>query len=313
MLAGLLLTSCAQTSLRYTQQSFAADSPYQRRFAVDAPTACEAARRALLGDGYVIDKADGEGVKGRKAYRSEGDRSTYVEMTVVCVPETRGGTLYANGLLSTYDVKKSTGAASVGLSAFGSLSLPIGQSADAMVKTGEETVGDREFYQRFFAAVEDVLAATEPGPATPAGPVRAAPAPPAVPAAPPGVAAPGEPARTAEPAGAPTPPGMAEPGTVAAQPARAAAATPASAPSPDEPAGAPPVAPVDLPPPTAPQAPTGDAPAASTALPREVPPPASAATPADTPALPPGEARVEPSTVPAPQPPDRAAHDPASR
>jgi hypothetical protein len=304
--------------MRYTQQSFAADSPYQRRFSVDAPTACEGARRALLGDGYVIEKADGESVKGRRAYRSDGDRSTYVEMTVVCVPEAQGGMLYANGLLSTYDVKKSTGAASVGLSAFGSVSLPIGQSADAMVKTGEETVGDREFYQRFFAAVEDVLAAAEPGPATPAGPARAATAPrqlvppPGAPAPPARPEPPGAAARAAEPAGAPTPQRTAEPSTVAARPAQAAPATDASPALPDTPARATPVAPVDLAPTTAPDAPTGDAPAASTAMPREIPPAASAAAPGDTPAPPPVEAKVEPSTVPAPQVPDPAVPQPAN-
>ncbi len=157
----LAWSGCAPSPMRYTKESFVPDSPYQREVAVDAGMACEGARRALLGDGYLVEPAEGATVKGRKAYRSESDRSTFVEMSVVCAADAEGATLYANGLLSTYNVKKSSGAASVGLAAFGSVSLPIGQSADSMVKTGEETIGDREFYQRFFAAVETVLAGME--------------------------------------------------------------------------------------------------------------------------------------------------------
>jgi hypothetical protein len=171
----LALAACSPAPVTVAQESFAEDSPYQRKFGVDAPIACEGARRALLGDGYVIEKADGETVKGRKAYPTDGDRSTFVEMSVVCVPDPEGGTLYANGVLSTYAVKKSTGSASVGLSAFGSLSLPIGQSADSMVKTAEETVNDRDFYRRFFVAVEGVLAEMEriqTAPAARSGPAR---------------------------------------------------------------------------------------------------------------------------------------------
>jgi hypothetical protein len=77
--------------------------------------------------------------------------------------------LYANALLSAYDVKRSTSSASLGLTAIGSVSLPIGQSADSMVKTAEETITDREFYRRFFAAVDAAIAELQPEPATPDG------------------------------------------------------------------------------------------------------------------------------------------------
>ncbi len=162
MLGTLVLAACGSAPVVYTKESFSADSPYQKKVGVGAATACEAARRALLGDGYVIDKANSDNVKGRKAYRSEGDRSTFIEMSVVCDPDPSGSSLYANGLLSTYDVKKSAASASVGVSAIGSLSLPIGQSADSMVKISDETINDRDFYHRFFVAVEAVLVDIKP-------------------------------------------------------------------------------------------------------------------------------------------------------
>ena len=162
VLGTMVLVGCVQAPVAYTKESFSVDSPYQKKVGVGAATACEAARRALLGDGYVIDRANSDNVKGRKAYHSEGDRSTFIEMSVVCVPDPAGSSLYANGLLSTYDVKKSAASASVGVSALGSLSLPIGQSADSMVKISDETINDRGFYHRFFFAVDAVLVDIQP-------------------------------------------------------------------------------------------------------------------------------------------------------
>ncbi len=162
MLGTVVLVGCASAPVAYTKESFSVDSPYQKKVGVGAATACEAARRALLGDGYVIDMANSDNVKGRKAYHSERERSTFIEMSVVCVPDPSGSSLYANGLLSTYDVKKSAASASVGVSAIGSLSLPIGQSADSMVKISDETINDRGFYHRFFTAVDAVLVDIRP-------------------------------------------------------------------------------------------------------------------------------------------------------
>ena len=154
----IVLAACGAKPARFTQESFSIDSPYKSRLDSNATIACESARRVLLGDGYIIDTYSKENIKGRKAYLSDSDRSTFIEMNVVCVDEPDGSMVYANGLLSTYDVKRSSGSASVGVSAFGSISLPFGQSADSMVKTSDETILDREFYRRFFNVVHIVMA-----------------------------------------------------------------------------------------------------------------------------------------------------------
>ncbi len=152
----LLLTACGSNAV-YTKESFAVDSPFQKRVTVKTAAACESARRALLAQGYLIDSSSGEQIKGRKAYKSEDERSTFIEMQVVCAPDSNGSTLYATALLSTYDVKKTGASASVGVRALGSLSLPFGQSADSMVKVSDETIDDKSFYQRFFTAVDYIL------------------------------------------------------------------------------------------------------------------------------------------------------------
>jgi len=84
-------------------------------------------------------------------------------MNIVCLPETTGSTVFAPGRLSTYALKKSSSSASVGVSALGSISLPIGQSADSLVKISEETIDDKDFYRRFFAAVSNIQSEMQAG------------------------------------------------------------------------------------------------------------------------------------------------------
>ncbi len=267
-------TGCSSQAV-YTAESFAIDSPFKVKLDDEVDTACESARRALLGQGYLIESSNSDGIKARKAYKSEDDQNTFIEMTIVCLPERNGSTLFATGVLSAYALKKSTSSASVGLSALGSISLPIGQSADSLVKVSEETINDKDFYQRFFAAVDNTLGemragkaapapvAPEPGPveavppATVAGPepvpvdvaapVPPVPAPILAPAAPvtvaepvPQPAAPVVPA--AEPVPAPAAPIATEPGAVPPQTAPATAAEPIpqqAAPAPVPPAPVP--------------------------------------------------------------------------
>ena len=153
----LVLAACGANTAKITQDSFSVDSPYKSKLNSNSTVACESARRALLGDGYIIDSFSKDNVKGRKAYRMESDRSTFIEMNVVCVDDTDGAMVYANGVLSTYDVKRSGASASVGVSALGSVSLPFGQSAESMVKTSDDTIREKEFYRRFFNAVTVVM------------------------------------------------------------------------------------------------------------------------------------------------------------
>jgi len=105
-----MLAACGGQAV-YTGESFSSDSPFKLRTDGDVTLACESARRALLGQGYLIDSAS---------------------------------------------------SASVGVSALGSISLPIGQSADSLVKVSEETINDEEFYRRFFAAIRIIISEMQP-------------------------------------------------------------------------------------------------------------------------------------------------------
>lgn len=159
----VLLTSACGSQSVYDEESFASDSPFKRHVEGSADEACESARRILLGQGFLIDTASGEEIKARKATRGGDSQNTFIEMNIVCLAEPSGSTLFATGLLSEFALKKSSSSASVGVSALGSISLPIGQSADSLVKVSEETINDTAFYKRFFAAVELLLIQMQAG------------------------------------------------------------------------------------------------------------------------------------------------------
>jgi hypothetical protein len=302
---GALLSGCGSEAV-YIDESFANDSPFKLKVSEPAAVACESARRSLLGQGYLIDITSGEQVKGRKAYRRDDSQNTFIEMNVVCIPDRKGSTLYTNGVLSTYDLKKSGNSASVGISAVGSISLPIGQSADSLVKIAEETIEDKAFYGRFFAAVGHVLKEMEESPeddeAAP-GKTEAAdpkPAPEAdIPLEPgpanvPGIVPEPGPAPTAPAAGTPQPVVVPEPGTVA----------PAVTPEPTPAVSATPTTPVDTTKPAGPGPVQGFSVSAPAALPHAQPAaqPQSAIVPASTTAPQTEAPSPQPSPAPAAAP-----------
>lgn len=228
----------------YSNDSFGSDSPYQKHVPDDAATACSAAERTLLGDGYIIEGDSSKGsFKGRKAYRIDGDRSSFLEMNIVCLSDSTGSTIYANGVNSTYDLKKASNSASVGVSVLGSVSLPIGQTVDSMVKVANETITDRVFYQRFFESVEKNLVSVRvenqskkpkedelPTSVVPVLPSMPTPVPPAEPVP----AAPAVPASSPEPAPKPVPSGdlATTPATPEPAPVPSASPVPVVTPSP---------------------------------------------------------------------------------
>jgi hypothetical protein len=297
----LLLIACKDAAV-YSRESFAADSPFKLKVKSKVDTACESARRALLGQGYLIEDAGAEKVKARKAYKSGNDLNNLIEMNVVCVGERRGSTLYATGVLSTYDLKKSGSSASVGVSAVGSISLPFGQSADSLVKVGEETIDDAEFYRRFFAAVEHTLDEIESGEEPSETPPPAPLPEPALPQGIPAEAGPGLPLPVpAQPAPGVAPVPMGVPSTSEATPAATTPSGPAvvlPAPAPEAIPG-PQQAPVAAPAPT--QAPVSIPPAAGAAAP--LPTPAPGLADPSRPATPTLEVTTPTPTAPQPQTP----------
>ncbi|MBR7801016.1 DUF2242 domain-containing protein [Undibacterium fentianense] len=126
----------------------------------NAQESCEASRRALLSQGYIISEANDSNVKGRRKFQSDDETHVEIEFNIVCAPNSKGSnstTIFANAVRDRYSLKKNSSSASLGVGGIGSISLPIGASNDSMVKVASETISDAKLYSRFYDLVERYL------------------------------------------------------------------------------------------------------------------------------------------------------------
>jgi len=152
-----LLAACAAKTTIDERDSFTHDTTYSHVFAGSSETACEAGRRTLLGQGYMIDKATPNQVSGHKNYQDHENDNQHgqIQFNVNCAPSGNGrAVVYANAVRDLYSMKRSSNSASVGLSVLGSVSMPLGASDDSLVKTSSETISRGAFYEGFFQQVE---------------------------------------------------------------------------------------------------------------------------------------------------------------
>ena len=171
-------------SALYENEEFTSGSKYSHSFANTSPATCEAARRALLSQGYIVTEFKPAHVKGSKNFQRDGGNHAEIEFNVVCAPDSNGSnttTAFANAVRAIYTLKKSSNSASVGVGVLGSLSLPFGMSDDSLVRVGAETISSTRFYDQFFTELERYLADPE---SIPEQPAPVAPIPPFVPVAP---------------------------------------------------------------------------------------------------------------------------------
>jgi hypothetical protein len=135
-------------------------SPFARSYNVTSTDACEAARRAMLSQGYTTRLLTPDTVDASKEYQPSNESHVSVSFHVVCTPgesSSSTSTVYVNAVQDNYALKKSDTSASVGLSVIGSVSLPFRQSNDSMVKISSETIPAGMFYNRFFDLLDRYL------------------------------------------------------------------------------------------------------------------------------------------------------------
>ena len=144
----------------YENENFDDSGTFSRNYPVTDKASCEAARRALLSQGYIITSNDPKMISGHKSFQQTGESHLEISFNIVCADD--GGaahhsTMFANALQDRYALKKVNNSASLGVGVLGSVSMPIGSSDDSMVKVASETVSSAQFYDRFFALVEVFL------------------------------------------------------------------------------------------------------------------------------------------------------------
>lgn len=164
VLAGVAGCSSKKTAV-YEHENFDDSGTFSRTFAAGEAGTCEAARRALLSQGYIITSSDANQVAGNKSFQQNAENHLQISFNITCVPDMgdkQRSTMFANALQDRYALKKSNTSASLGVGVLGSVSMPIGSTDDSMVKVASETVTATQFYDRYFALVESYLPKPKP-------------------------------------------------------------------------------------------------------------------------------------------------------
>ncbi|HKX43992.1 MAG TPA: DUF2242 domain-containing protein [Burkholderiaceae bacterium] len=193
VIALLLLSACSSPHPPpFQREEFQVNETFSRSFEANEAQTCEAARRALLSQGYVVTIANADLVNARKSFQPAPENHVEIEFRVVCTAQRKGSkpTLaFVSALQDRYALKKGSNSASVGVGVIGSVSLPFSSTDDSLVKVASETVTSANFYDRFFKLIGNYLVSDqEPVAAAPLGlpppvPAASAPAPAAAPAA----------------------------------------------------------------------------------------------------------------------------------
>ena len=168
LVLGSLLTGCGGKPLKASppQEKFGSVETYSRLFDAQPAQTCEAARRALLSQGYIVNQAGPDQVEGSKNFQPEPESHLQMTIRVVCVPENRAGQIslaFVSAVQDRYALKKASSAASVGVGALGSVSLPFSSGNESMIKIGSETIAADRFYESFFDLIKRYLSVDRDG------------------------------------------------------------------------------------------------------------------------------------------------------
>jgi len=156
-----LCTGCTTPdSTVYQKESFGTTGVFSREYPSNSIATCEASRRALLSQGYIVADVKADLVNASKSFQPASDSHVEISFHVVCVsdgPEGAKSTVFVNALQDRYVIKKTSSSASVGVGAIGALSLPFGSSDDSLVKVSSETIPAGPLYDRFFGLTDKYL------------------------------------------------------------------------------------------------------------------------------------------------------------
>lgn len=147
----------------YQRERFQTSAPYWRAYDAPAMRVCEGARRALMSQGYVVSGHSELALSARKFFRPEPGIAVELAVQVTCVDKDdhpASGVAYVAAWQDHFATRKNSNAASVGVNAVGSISLPLMRAEDALVKVGVEMVDDPGFYDRLHRLVGAMLPAS---------------------------------------------------------------------------------------------------------------------------------------------------------
>ena len=156
-LFALAIAGCSSTPPTvYRAEKFEAETPFMFHSDLPPLVLCDLGKRALLSQGYEVDASSPQNIRGSKHFQPQNDYLVQLRISLVCLPAREDSTIFANALQTRYELKSGGSSTGLSVTGLGSISVPWPTDKNALVKVGEETISDPEFYRRLFVLIENL-------------------------------------------------------------------------------------------------------------------------------------------------------------
>jgi hypothetical protein len=136
---------------------FTADAPFSRSFAGSGDTVCWSVKRALLSQGYMLDRPNDSGVMtGSRDQQPTPKLNVTTRLQTTCADNKNGTSIvFVTATREENKLQKMSQTTSMGVGP-ATLTLPSG-SAKVLGTVRRETISDPNFYGQFFALVQNFV------------------------------------------------------------------------------------------------------------------------------------------------------------
>jgi hypothetical protein len=155
--AAVLLSGCAARDHELARDSISAQAPFSKTFRGSGDTVCWSVKRALLSQGYMLDRANENGVlTGTRDFQPSDKLNMSYHLQTTCA-DNRDGTsiVFVTATREDSQLQKMKQTTSVGVGP-ATLTMPSG-SARVLGTVRRETIKDPSFYQKFFDLVQGYI------------------------------------------------------------------------------------------------------------------------------------------------------------
>ena len=162
--AALVVSGCASRKVDVAQASISAQAPFSRNFQGSGDTVCWSVKRALLSQGYMLDRPNESGIlTGTRNFQPEPKLNISYHLQATCA-DNRDGTsiVFITAEREDSQLQKMKQSTSVGVGP-ATLTMPSG-SAQVLGVVRRETIRDPAFYDRFFAPVQTYVTQEQSAP-----------------------------------------------------------------------------------------------------------------------------------------------------
>lgn len=148
------VSGCATSKHRDIADNFSVKAPFSRTFQGNGDNVCWSVKRAMLSQGYMLERANDSGVlTGERDFQPDPKMNVAVHLQTSCADNHDGTSIvFVTATREQSKLQKMKQTTSLGVGP-ATLTMPSG-SAQVMGVVGRETIVDNGFYEDFFSLVQ---------------------------------------------------------------------------------------------------------------------------------------------------------------